>query len=262
MRLRQVTMALLALVAAGPACLRAQSTERRVLRGVVQSVEGPIAKATVKLFHARDSERTDGNGAFALGGLTDGLHVFEVAAVGYRPQMVTVAVSDSMGPIVVTLVRGVVTLDSMRTVARSAGGASVPVSVASRKRDRVGEEELAQPDIIGGNALDAFAKLRPMLFHGRGAGGAGPPEGAKRGEAFERDVKTRTGEPTCIGNQACDVDSHLTVSINEGPLGSPDVLVFIGARSVREMRYLLPADATARFGLNAGNGPVLIVYLR
>ena len=96
----------------------------------------------------------------------------------------------------------------------------------------------------------------------RGAGGAGPPEAAKRGEAFERDVKTRTGEPTCIGNQACDVDSHLTVSINEGPLGSPDVLVFIGARSVREMRYLLPADATARFGLNAGNGPVLIVYLR
>jgi hypothetical protein len=52
------------------------------------------------------------------------------------------------------------------------------------------------------------------------------------------------------------------VSINEGPIGSPDVLTGLPARIIREMRYLQPVDATARFGILAGGGPVLIVYTK
>ena len=84
---------------------------------------------------------------------------------------------------------------------------------------------------------------------------------SERGRLYIRDGNSN-GRPRCFGNSACDIDGMLSVSINEGPLGSPDILTTLPARAIKEMRYLLPIDATARFGIVAGNGPVLIVYMK
>ncbi len=54
----------------------------------------------------------------------------------------------------------------------------------------------------------------------------------------------------------------LSVSVNEGPPGSPDILSAIPARRVRELRFLRPLEAAARFGSRAASGPVLLVYTK
>jgi hypothetical protein len=131
----------------------------------------------------------------------------------------------------------------------------------SRRRDRITEQELSHRDMVGRNALDAFALLRPNLFLGRSFVGA-VPEAAVKGSIYPRDTTTNGGKASCVGNRACDIDAMLSVSVNEGPLGSPDVLTTLSVRVIREMRYLPPVEATARFGVSAGNGPVLVVYMK
>ena len=109
--------------------------------------------------------------------------------------------------------------------------------------------------------------LRPLLFQGRPSGAATISTPAStRGQLYPRDDRNPNAKvperPRCTGNPACDIDGLLSVSINEGPLGSPDILTTLSVRSIKEMKYLRPIDATARFGVVAGSGPVLIVYTR
>ena len=111
--------------------------------------------------------------------------------------------------------------------------------------------------------MEAFELLRPGLFNGRGTTGA-VSDASKRGQLYARDqyVDEKAGRSVCIGVRACDIDSRLSVSVNEGPLGSPDVLTTLSVLMIKEMKYLPPADASARFGMTAGSGPVLIVYTK
>jgi hypothetical protein len=117
--------------------------------------------------------------------------------------------------------------------------------------------------LTGRNAMEAFELLRPGLFNGRGA--SGPiPDAARRGQFYARDqyIEEKTGKSGCVGVRACDIDARLSISINEGPLGCPDVLSMFSVLMIKEMKYLQPTDATARFGMTTGGGPVLIVYTK
>jgi hypothetical protein len=215
----------------------------------------------VSIFGVSGSSTTNEKGEFSLTGLPGGTRVVQAVALGYKPRAVAVAISNDTPPLVVSLQRANVILDSMHVVGKRSTDAAT-----RRASDRITEKELLQPDILSVNALEAFALLRPQLFVGKPAGGvASTTYASERGRYFIRDnagADAGSQRQTCFGNRACDVDSRLSVSINEGPIGSPDVLTGLPARIIREMRYLQPVDATARFGILAGGGPVLIVYTK
>jgi hypothetical protein len=79
-----------------------------------------------------------------------------------------------------------------------------------------------------------------------------------------RDTIAQASGPrvVCIGTRACDIDARLSVSINDGRPGSPDILTTLPVRIIKEMRYLADIDAAARFGISSGGGPVLVIYTR
>lgn len=233
---------------------------RIVLRGEVVDPAGvPVVGAVVSLRGARRAATTNTRGEFSLDRLPAGQQVVEVRAFSYRDLVFTVDLVDSMPQITISLIHTTVVLDSVKVVEKRQ---NIP---ASRNADRISEAELSRPDIVGGNAMLAFEMLRPLLFQGRPSGGtSATTEASTRRQFYGRDerLQTVTGKSKCVGNPACDIDGLLSVSINEGPLGSPDVLTTLSARFIKEMRYLRAVEATARFGQAAGSGPVLIVYTK
>jgi hypothetical protein len=245
--------------------LRAQTpASGYVLRGTVLAFgEGPLHLAIVRRFNAPDGAATNEKGEFLLGDLPRGTQILEIVALGYRPRLIPVAMSDTTSPVSVTLVRMPVILSSVLVSARGDEPRfMVPPSVkVSRRNDRIDPRELAFPDVIGGNALEAFAVLRPGLFSGLLAGDDPTPAGL-RAQLYARDVKVQLERDRCVGIRACDIDPLLSVSVNEGPLGSPDILTTLSVRIVREMRYLPPPEAMARFGTLSNRGPVLVVYTK
>lgn len=144
--------------------------------------------------------------------------------------------------------RGSIVPDSQRVIASR--------TTSGRRDDRITEAELAQPDIIGGNALTAVEMLRPAMMRPRLPLGSSTSEAAMHGQLKVRQTFRGRQVDDALGETA----GAMTVSVNEGPLQSVDVLTMIAARTVREMRYLRPLDATGRFGVTASGGPVLIVY--
>ncbi|MGH7619254.1 MAG: carboxypeptidase-like regulatory domain-containing protein [Gemmatimonadaceae bacterium] len=241
----------------------AQEPKRYDLRGVVRdSLDAPIASASVTVYGFSDRATTNARGEFALSGLLRGTRVLEAIAVGFRPRVMAVAVSDSMPRVVIVLARSrVVVLDSMQVTADR----MPDMPITSRRTDRITRQELSQRQIIGGSALEAFALLRPQLFHGRPPPGfSATNDASQRASLFPRDTigGGSTARTLCVGNRACEIDGQLSVSINEGRPGSPDILTTLPVRIIKEMRYFLAVDAAARFGMLAGGGPVLVVYTR
>jgi len=239
------------------------SQARYSLRGAVRdSSDAPIASATVSVYGFAGSATTNERGEFSLTGLMRGTRVVEVVALGYKPRLIAVSVSDSTPELVVILARSkVIVLDSVQV--RADRLADMPIT--SRRMDRITEAEFSRREIIGGSAFDAFALLRPQLFHGRPPPGISATTDAnQRAQLFPRDPigQDSTVRTVCAGNRACEIDGQLSVSINEGRPGSPDILTALPVRIVREMRYLLAVEAAARFGMTSGGGPVLVVYTR
>lgn len=236
---------------------------RYALRGVVlDSADAPVSSATVSVYGFPGTATTNERGQFTLGGLLRGTRVVEVIAMGFKPRLVALAISERMPDAVIVMARSkVVVLDSVQITENR----PVDMPLSSRRTDRITEAELSQRDIIGGTALDAFALLRPRLFHGRPPPGSSAVNAAsQRAQLFPRDTvgQGATFRTLCLGNSACDIDGQLSVSINEARPGSPDILTTLPARVVKEMRYLLAVDAAARFGILAGGGPVLVVYTK
>ena len=186
------------------------------LRGTVRdAASAPISSAVVSIFGVSGSSTTNEKGEFSLTGLPGGTRVVQTVALGYKPRAVAVAISNDTPPLVVSLQRANVILDSMHVVGKRSTDAAT-----RRASDRITEKELLQPDILSVNALEAFALLRPQLFVGRPAGGvASTTYASERGRYFIRDnagADAGSQRQTCFGNRACDVDSRLSVSINEG----------------------------------------------
>jgi len=251
-----------ALVVGGAHTLAAQNARRATgsfsVRGTVRDTAAtPIAGASVTIYGLGRATTTNTNGEFSFADLPGGTRVLEVLALGYKPRILAIAIADS-APLSIEMRAGAVALDSVHTTATIALGVNEP------KQDRITSAELEAPDIADRTALEAFELLRPQLFRGRPSAGARSSEAAQRGQMFPRDetAMLKSGRAVCVGVRACDVDRELAVSINEGPLASPDVLTTLSVRVVKEMRYLLAVDAQARFGVITGNGPVLIVYTR
>lgn len=240
-----------------------RSQTKYALHGlIIDSVEAPVRSATVSVYGFAGSATTNERGEFALAGLMRGTRVVEVVALGYKPRLVAVAVSDTTPDMVIVLARTrVFVLDSVQIQADRPTG--MPIS--ARRADRISEAELTQREIVGGSAFEAFALLRPQLFRGRPpSGGSSRSDANQRAQLFPRDPIARdsTAGTACFGNRACEIDGRLSVSINEGRPSSPDILTTLPARIIKEMRYLLAVDAAARFGITAGGGPVLVVYTR
>jgi hypothetical protein len=237
--------------------------ERYAIHGAVHdSANAPVASATVSVFGFAGSATTNDRGEFALNGLMRGTRVVEVIALGFKPRLVAVSVSESTSDVVVVLARTkVIVLDSVQVFADQPTG----MPITSRRTDRITQAELSQRHILGGSAFEAFAQLRPQLFHGRPPPGVSATNDAsQRAQLFPRDPVGRdsTVRVVCVGNRACEIDGQLSVSINEGRPGSPDILTTLPVRVIKEMRYFLAVDAAARFGMTAGGGPVLVVYTR
>jgi hypothetical protein len=233
------------------------------VRGIVRdSGNAPISSAKVSVYGFAGTATTDSRGQFSLGGLMRGTRVLEIVALGYKPRLIAIAVDDSTPEVAVVMARArVVVLDSVRVSETR----FLDMPITSRRTDRITEAELGQRDLIGGTALEAFALLRPQLFHGRPAVGlSATNSAAQRSASFPRDTVGQGAAMriVCVGNRACEIDAMLSVSINEGRPGSPDILTTLPVRIIKEMRYLLAVDASARFGIGSGGGPVLVVYTR
>ena len=251
-----VVVAAEALSAQRPAPVSGPFTVHGVVR---DSSDRAIEGATITVYGATASATSDRRGEFTLAGLPGGTHVVQSIALGFKPRLTPVAISSRTETVEVQMIRTTIVLDSVVSNDRP----DVKIEIVQRRQNVISAAELAERDLVGRTAMEAFELLRPALFNGRGATGA-LPEAARRGQLYARDqyVEERTGRPVCIGVRGCDIDARLTVSVNEGPLGSPDVLTTLSVAMIREMKYLQPADATGRFGVTAGGGPVLVVYTK
>jgi hypothetical protein len=254
---------LIAAVAFSAATAQDRVPSRYALRGVVlDSAEAPVPSATVSVYGFPGTATTNERGEFTLGGLSRGTRVVEVIAMGFKPRLVALAISDRMPDAVIVMARSkVVVLDSVQITENR----PIDMPIASRQTDRITEAELSRRDVLGGTALEAFALLRPRLFHGRPPPGSSEVNAAsQRSQLFPRDIVGGASAPRtlCTGNPACDIDGQLSVSIDEARPGSPDILTTLPVRVVKEMRYLVAVDAAARFGVLAGGGPVLVVYTK
>jgi hypothetical protein len=104
---------------------------------------------------------------------------------------------------------------------------------ATHNADVITAEELADPSVASGDALEAVRRLRPRFLMTRG--------GAS--------VKNSTA-------------GSVHVSIDGGPLLTVDNLSRLRPSQIAEIRYLNASDAAQRFGTNAASGSVILVKSR
>lgn len=102
----------------------------------------------------------------------------------------------------------------------------------ARKSDVITAEELADPVVNMGDALEAVRRLRPSFLVTRG------------GTSF------RAGP------------GSVHVSIDGGSLVAVENLSRIRPNEIVEIRYLSAPDAAQRFGTSAGSGGVILVKTR
>lgn len=122
--------------------------------------------------------------------------------------------------------------------ATACGPHQAPVGEAAlpaRNPNVISQAELNDPAIAAMDALTAIRQLRPSFFRDRG------PQTLRSG-----------GDPSLAPGQ-------VRISQDYGPLQSVGALSSIGTRTLVEVRYLNANEATARFGINANGGPVIVV---
>ena len=103
-------------------------------------------------------------------------------------------------------------------------------ATTARRSDVISAEELADPAVSTGTALDAVRRLRPAFLMSRGA--------------------VSIKDPTA---------GSVHVSIDGGALVSVDNLNALRPHQIAEIRYLGAADAAQRFGTSAGSGSVILI---
>lgn len=109
-------------------------------------------------------------------------------------------------------------------------GTAVPTARAARNPEIISREELRDPAIASGDAMNAIRQLRPAFFRTRG--------------------------PISIRNEN---SGKVQISQDFGPLQPLNALNGIEVRSLIEVRYLSAVDAQSRFGINANGGPVIVL---
>lgn len=123
-------------------------------------------------------------------------------------------------------------------LATACGPHQTPVgeeALPARNPNVISQAELSDPAIAAMDALTAIRQLRPSFFRDRG------PQTLRSG-----------GDPALAPGQ-------VRISQDYGPLQAVGALSSIGTRTIVEVRYLNVNDATARFGINANGGPVIVV---
>ena len=110
------------------------------------------------------------------------------------------------------------------------GGDPAAASTATRHTDVITAEELADPSIAAGDALEAVRRLRPSFLMSRGASS----------------MKNTTA-------------GSVHVSIDGAPLLTVDNLSRLRPAQIAEIRYLSITDAAQRYGTSAGSGAVILV---
>lgn len=133
----------------------------------------------------------------------------------------------------IVLTAAAVSCSSNSSGSRTESGPAPASSAASRSSDVITAEELSAASVQSGDALEAVRRLRPRFLSSRGKGSIR------------------------IANAGA-----VHVSIDGGPLLTANYLARVRATDVAEIRYLNAADATTRFGTNAGSGGVLLVKSR
>jgi hypothetical protein len=99
---------------------RSDSTGNATLHGTVRdSTDSPIVAASVSIFGVPGSTATNEKGEFSLANLPSGRRVVQVVALGFRPRLVTVVLSNDTAVVTVSLDRANVVLDSVRARARA-----------------------------------------------------------------------------------------------------------------------------------------------
>lgn len=111
----------------------------------------------------------------------------------------------------------------------SASDPNAPAT-ASRNADVITTEELADPSVSSGTALEAVQRLRPRFLMTRGA---------------------VSGRNTSAGS--------VHISVDGGPLLTVDNLSRLRPSQIAEIRYLNSSDAAQRFGTSAASGGVILV---
>lgn len=106
-------------------------------------------------------------------------------------------------------------------------------TTSGRNADVITAEELADPSVASGDALEAVQRLRPRFLMTRGA----------------MSVRNVTA-------------GSVHVSIDGGPLLTVDNLSRLRPNQIAEIRYLNASDAAQRFGTNAASGAVILVKSR
>jgi len=113
---------------------------------------------------------------------------------------------------------------------RTASKDGAPAAHHVRSSNVISREELQDPTVASNDAMTTIRQLRPAYFMTRG--------------------------PLSIKNVTA---GQLQISQDFGPLQKSSALSAIDTRSLVEVRYLNATDATARFGINANGGPVLVL---
>lgn len=106
-------------------------------------------------------------------------------------------------------------------------------AVPTRNPDLITAEELADPAIVAGDALQAVQRLRPRFLMARGT----------------------------VSNSNRSAGS-VQVSVDGGPLLTVNHLKTLRPASIAEIRYLNASDAAQRFGTAAASGGVIMVKSR
>jgi hypothetical protein len=114
--------------------------------------------------------------------------------------------------------------------AASSGDAKPATTRPTRNSNVISREELQDPTIAGGDALNAIRLLRPAFFRERG--------------------------PQSFSNATA---GQVQISQDFGPLQPVTQLSAIETRSLVEVRYLNAVEAQNRFGINANGGPVIVL---
>ena len=103
----------------------------------------------------------------------------------------------------------------------------------ARRTDVITAEELADPSVAAGDALEAVRRLRPGFLVTRGV--------------------------SSIKNTSA---GSVHISIDGAPLLTVDNLARLRPAQIVEIRYLNSSDAAQRFGTSAGTGGVILVRSR
>ena len=121
-------------------------------------------------------------------------------------------------------------LACMRNPHPSAADLAADQAHARRNTSIITREELQDPTVVSNDALTTIRLLRPQYFMTRG--------------------------PVSFKNVNA---GKVQISQDFGPLQQLTALSGIDTRSLKEVRYLNSTEATARFGINANGGPVIVL---